>query len=134
MTMLNPLRRNETGAAAIEFALALPVLVLFIWGIFQIGLLFQANAGMHHALGEGARYAALYDRTTSSHVPSDTTIKARMNDKLFGAGGGTFTVSDPVTGAGFKLLTISYTRSMDFLFFTGPTVTLTRSKKVYTVA
>jgi Flp pilus assembly protein TadG len=128
--MLKPLRRNERGAAAIEFALAVPILVLFIWGIFQVGLLFQANAGMQHALGEGARYAALYDKTTTSHVPSDTNIKARMNDKLFGAGGGTFTVSDPVSGTGFKTLTISYTRSMEFFFLTGPSGTLKRSKKV----
>ena len=134
MSLLKPLRSDQRGAAAIEFAIAVPILVLFIYGIFQVGLLFQANAGMQHALGEGARYAALYDKNTTSHVPSDTNIKAKMNDKLFGVGGGTFTVSDPVSGTGFKTLTISYTRSMDFLFFSGPTVTLTRTKKVYTVA
>ena len=141
MTRLVLLRRNEDGAAVIEFAIILPVLILLIWGIFQCALLFEANAGMQHALGEGARYATLYDTTTSDHIPSDTNIKAKMDAKLFGPNTGNFTVSNPSRGyladgttpAGYMTLTVSYTRTMDFLFFTGPSVTLTRSKKVYTV-
>ena len=133
MTMMNLLRRCQRGAAAIEFAIAVPVLVLCIYGIFQIGLLYEANAGMQHALGEGARLASLYDRTTTDKVPTDAAIKAKMNAQLFGRNDGTFTVSDPVTGTGFKTLTISYTRQMSFLLVPGPNVTLTRSKKVYTV-
>lgn len=133
MTMLKLLRRNQQGAAAIEFAIALPVLVVFIYGIFQVGLLYEANAGMQHALGEGARLASLYDKTTTDRVPTDTAIKAKMTAQLFGRNDGTFTVADPVQGAGFKTLTITYSRAMSFLFLPGPTVTLTRSKKVYTV-
>lgn len=132
MSMLKLLRRNDDGAAAIEFAIAVPILVTFIYGIFQVGLLFEANAGMQHALGEGARLATLYDSATTDHVATDTAIKARMNAKLFGQNDGTFTVSDPVSGTGYKTLQISYTRTMNFLFFAGPTVTVTRSKKVYT--
>lgn len=133
MTMTNLLRRCQRGAAAIEFAIAVPVLVLCIYGIFQIGLLYEANAGMQHALGEGARLATLYDRSTTDKVPTDDAIKAKMNAQLFGRNDGTFTVSDPVQGTGFKTLTISYTRQMSFLLVPGPNVTLTRSKKVYTV-
>ena len=133
MTMPKLLRRNERGAAVIEFAIAVPVLVVFLYGIFQVGMLYEANAGMQHALGEGARQATLYDASTTSHVPTDDAIKAKMNAKLFGSNDGTFTVSDPVSGTGYKTLTISYTRQMNFLFSPGPNVTLTRSKKVYTV-
>jgi Flp pilus assembly protein TadG len=133
MTASNCIRQNDRGAAAIEFAIAVPILVLLLYGIFQIGLLFQANAGMQHALGEGARLATLYDSTTTSKVPSDTAIKARINAKLFGRNDGTFNVSDPVTVGNYKTLTVSYSRPMDFLFFRGPTVTISRSKRVYTV-
>jgi hypothetical protein len=63
---------------------------------------------------------------------TDTAIKAKMQAKLFGPADGTFTVSDPTDATNYKTLTISYSRTMDFLFFTGPTVTLTRSKLVYT--
>jgi Flp pilus assembly protein TadG len=51
MKQLLRLNKSEDGAAAVEMALALPVLVSMIYGIFQVGLLYQANAGMQHALG-----------------------------------------------------------------------------------
>jgi Flp pilus assembly protein TadG len=132
------IRRDEQGAAAIEFAIAVPILVFFIYGIFQVGLLYEANAGMQHALGEGARLASLYDSTTTSHIPSDTAIKARINARLYGQNGGTFTVSDPVTvtnsaAGSYKTLQVSYTRQMSFLLAPGPSITLTRTKRVYTV-
>jgi Flp pilus assembly protein TadG len=134
MRMLSLLRRNESGAAAIEMALALPILVSMIYGLFQVGLLYQANAGMQHALGEGARVATLYERFTTNNVPTDTAIKSRMTSKLFGRGDGTFTVADPVTGTGYKDLSITYSKRMNFIFFSGPTITLTRSKRAYTVS
>jgi hypothetical protein len=132
--MFRHLKRDVSGAAAIEMALALPVLVAMIYGIFQVGVLYQANAGMQHALGEGARLATLYERYTSNNVPSDSAIKGRMTAKLFGKGDGAFVVADPVTGTGYKDLSITYTKKMNFLFFNGPTITLTRSKRAYTVS
>src|SRR5512147_279872 len=91
MTVPTLLRRNEEGAAAIEFAIALPVLLVMIYGIFQIGLIFQANAGMQHALGEGARYATLCTPTsTGCNSPSDSAVVTRMSSKVFGMNIGTF--------------------------------------------
>ena len=52
MTLFKRLKRNQRGAAVIEIAIALAVLITFIYGIFQMGTLYQANAGMQHALGE----------------------------------------------------------------------------------
>ena len=81
MRLATILQRDERGAAAIEMALALPVLVTMIYGIFQVGLLYQANAGMQHALGEGARYGdALRSRpaTGLQRRRPTPTIKARM--------------------------------------------------------
>jgi len=123
------LRRNEDGSAAIEMAVAVPVLITMIYGLFRFGLLYEANAGMSHALGEGARYATLYP------TPADATIKTRMETALFGKGYGNFVVSDPDSSvAGAKTLTITYTTPLNFLFFSVPNVTLTRTKKVYTPA
>jgi len=59
MKILRSIQSDERGAAIIEMAIAVPVLVSMIYGIFTIGQLFEANAGMEHALGEGARYATL---------------------------------------------------------------------------
>ena len=135
MKKLFRLRRNEDGAAAIEFAMSVPVLITMIYGIFEFSQLYEANAGMQHALGEGARFATLCVPTsTGCNAETNVDIKAKMNAKLFGPVGGTFNVQDPVDDAttNFKTLTVTYTRTMDFLFFTGPAITLTRSKVVYT--
>ena len=128
MIGIRKLRRNQDGSAAIEMAIAVPVLIVMIYGLFRFGMLYMANAGMSHALGEGARYATLFP------TPTDAQIKTRMQSSLFGKGYGNFTVSDPTVAADSKTLTISYTTPMNFLLFSTPNVTLTRTKKVYTPA
>jgi hypothetical protein len=135
MTMLKILNRDEKGAAAIEMAIALPILVTMIYGLFQVGLLYQANAGMQHALGEGARLATLcIPSGNTCNPPSDVQIKTQMTSKLFGKGDGNFTVNDPVVGTGYRDLSIRYSKKMNFLFIVGPTITLNRSKRAYTVS
>ena len=132
MKLLITLKRDERGVAVIEIAIVLPVLILFIWGIFQIGILFQANAGMQHALGEGARYATLCRPVTGGcNIASDTEIRARMNGVVFGTRPGTFTIPDPTTVNRVMTLTVNYTQPTNFLFFAGPTIALSRQKKVY---
>ena len=137
MTLLQLLRRNQRGAAAIEFAIALPVMLVMIYGIFQVGLIYQANAGMQHALGEAARLATLCTPSGQTCTsPSDAAIVAKMNDKKFGGNIGTFgtpTVATPATSecTFCRDLSITYTVTPNFLFFTAPPVTLTRSKRVY---
>lgn len=132
MMQFASLKRSESGAAAVEMALALPVLVSMIYGIFQVGLLYQANAGMQHALGEGARMATLCTPTgTTCTTPTNDQLKARMTSKLFGKGDGTFTVQEPGTGAGYRDLRITYVKKMNFLFINGPTITLNREKRAY---
>ena len=131
------LRRDEQGAAAIEMAISLPVLVTMIYGIFTLGQLFEANAGMQHALGEGARYGTLCLSMTSGGVctlPSDTQVSTRVSDKLFGTSNGTFdtpVVDSTNAASGYKTITVTYHQTMNFLFFTGPAITLSRSKRVY---
>ncbi len=129
MTQLKIIRRDEKGAAAIEMAFALPILLLFVYGIFQFGVILQANAGMQHALGEGARLATLYPK------PADSVIETKMSDKVFGMNVGTFsppTVTAISGCASCRLLTVTYTVTPNFLLFNGPPITLTRTKRVYT--
>jgi Flp pilus assembly protein TadG len=124
--------RNQDGAGVVEMALALPVMMSVIYGIFQLGLLYQAHAGMQHALGEGARYATTCVLTGSAcDVPTDAQIKARVTSKLFGKGDGTFTVQNPIAGAGYRDLRVTYVKKMNFLFIQGPTITLNREKRAY---
>jgi hypothetical protein len=139
MRKLLSLRRSDRGAAVIEMAIALPVLVLFIWGIFQIGIAGQAIAGMQHGLGEGARLATLCIKSTSDGVcgvPTDDEIKARIQAKKFGVGVGAFddpsvTTPDPTDCVNCRDLSVTFHMPMNFLFFSAPSINITRSKRVY---
>lgn len=132
MTRRKHFSRDDSGAAAIEMAFALPILLLFVFGIFQFGVIFQANAGMQHALGEGARMATIFP------APADDAIVDKMRESVFGMNVGTFgqpTVTTPsaTVCTECRLLTVTYTYQPDFVFFSGPPISLTRTKQVYIV-
>ena len=128
--VLKRLWADRRGAGVIEFAIAVPVLTVFIYGIFVVGKLFEANAGMQHALGEAARYATLYP------TPTDDQLKAMMTAKKFGTSnnGGTLSALAISTSGNTKTMTLTYSQPTDFLLFNGPNVSITRSKKVYLAA
>jgi Flp pilus assembly protein TadG len=139
MRKLFSLRRNQEGSAAIQMALTLPALMLFVYGIFEIGIAGQAIAGMQHGLGEGARYATICLNPTSSGVcgvPTDDQIKAQIQAKKFGVGVGTF--DDPVVSTpastvctNCRDLSVTFHMPMNFLFFSAPSINITRTKRVY---
>lgn len=133
MSKLFSLWRDNRGAAIIEMAIALPTLVLFLWGIFQLGVAFQANAGMQHALGEGARLATLcYNPTTTGcSSPSNDAIKAKIKDRVFGTKVGEFSEPTVTNGADYKDLSVTFTMTPNFLFFDGPEINITKTKRVY---
>jgi Flp pilus assembly protein TadG len=51
--------RDERGAAVVEFALVLPLLVLFTFGIIEFGRAYSAKIELTAAVREGARAAAI---------------------------------------------------------------------------
>lgn len=51
--------RRERGAASVEFALVLPVLVVALLLVVQVALLVAAQLSVQHAAREGAREAAV---------------------------------------------------------------------------
>lgn len=134
MRKLIALLRHERGAAAIEMAIALPVIVVMLWGIFQIGLVFQANAGMQHALGEGARRATLCQNVTAEGIcstPTHEDIKAVMSATTFGTGVGEFTIANIVDGVDYMDLGVTFTMPTNFILFDGPMINLNSTKRVY---
>lgn len=50
---------SERGAAAVEFALVLPVLVLLVMGLMEFSLVFNAQLSLSNAAREGARVMAI---------------------------------------------------------------------------
>lgn len=127
--LVRKLRRDSRGAAVIEMAFALPALILLMWVIVQLGLVFRAMSGIQHGLGEGARMATLFPQ------PTDTAIKAKISDAVYGIGPGSFVIADPAAGtlggATYKDLRVTYTQDTDLLLFPGPTISVTRSKRVW---
>ncbi|WP_087873936.1 TadE/TadG family type IV pilus assembly protein [Arthrobacter globiformis] len=59
-------KKNENGAAAVEFALILPVLLLILIGIIEFSLAFNAQLSLNQAAREGARYMAIHDDTVEA--------------------------------------------------------------------
>lgn len=90
--------RKDDGANLVEFALVVPVLALFLFGIVQFGLAYDQKQSINSAAREGARRAAIADASVTNQ-----SIKDRVEDSFDGLGAsGTPTVSvfivDPVTG------------------------------------
>jgi|tagenome__1003787_1003787.scaffolds.fasta_scaffold20532682_2 Flp pilus assembly protein TadG len=52
-------RRDEGGAAAVEFALLAPIVLLLVFGIIQYGLYFWADQGGSDAGRDAARLSAV---------------------------------------------------------------------------
>lgn len=60
--------REETGAAAVEFAIVVSVLLMILFGTAQFGIAFNRMQGIEAAAREGARTASLPDSTVGDIV------------------------------------------------------------------
>jgi Flp pilus assembly protein TadG len=116
--------RSDRGAALVEFALVLPLLVVLIFGIMESGWLFAQLTETRNAAREGARLAVV-DFGTASEVAFETCSRAQ-----FSSGGASVAVvsvgdvSDPIgdpTAAVTVTITNQYESITGFLdqFFQG---------------
>jgi len=70
-------KKKERGQSMLEFALVLPVLLVVLAGVLDLGRLYFAYVAVTDAAGEGASYAAIH--------PDDTAeIIARAQDATGG--------------------------------------------------
>jgi Flp pilus assembly protein TadG len=137
MKIFHPIVRNQDGVAAIEMAFALPALIVMIWMMVQLAQVYRAVAGIQQGLGEGARFATLCLNPSSEgcEIPSPDAIEDRINASVYGIGPGQFTVTPPIkqtvgTGAYYDLQ-VSYRQPTNMLLFPGPTIRVSRSKRVW---
>ena len=69
--MQRHMMRGERGQGVVEFAVIFPLFMLLVAIVFDVGLGFNRQATLQHAVREGARFAAL------DKDPSDDSVKQR---------------------------------------------------------
>jgi Flp pilus assembly protein TadG len=72
-------QNNEKGAALLEAAITIPMILLITVGIFEFGRAYQTWQVLTNASREGARMAVL-------EGPTDADVRARVNSYLKGGG------------------------------------------------
>ena len=67
---MNANRRDERGAALVEFAIMLPILIVLLFGVIDYGRLLYTRITLHEAVQEGSIYAA-----THPYDPDGTRLR-----------------------------------------------------------
>jgi len=66
---------RQNGAAMVELAIILPILIVLVFGIIQFGIAFNRVQGLHAAAREGARTASIPTNTAAD-------VQARIDESL----------------------------------------------------
>ena len=64
--------RGERGAAAVEFALVVPILLLLVLGIAEFGRAYNVSTTLSSAAREGARTMALQNSTSAARAAAQS--------------------------------------------------------------
>ena len=67
-SLLPAVGRDRSGVAALEYALALPVLLMVVLGIIEVGRALAVRNEMSHALGRTTRIVHLTPSTTPEQI------------------------------------------------------------------
>lgn len=127
---MGALRRDrERGAAAVEFALVLPMLVVLVFGIISFGFMYTNWTALESGAREGARYMAIHSRTDSSAADVAEQRAKAAAVLPCGADGGACTAASAPTRceAGVKDITYRMTAPVDLTipFVTSGPISLT---------
>ena len=129
---LSAFRKNEQGAAATEFALAIPLVIMMFYGMAQFGIILLANSGIRHGLDKGARAATVYVGATPM---TDQQIRNVVTGGLYGVENAA--ISPPTisrgssNGAKYVDITIAYTASVDFVVYRYGPMSLSETRRAY---
>ena len=146
--------RSESGAAAVEFAIVVPVLLLLLFGIFDYGRFFLVQMALTSGAQEGVRASVLGQSASNTYsaainsVPTAVValgvltdaatcdpISAQYSNCLTSDGSNVYCASNPATGVTSVNLTLSFSwiAAGALWFFNSPiqpqTVTTTAKAK-----
>jgi Flp pilus assembly protein TadG len=120
--------RDRRGASAAEFALVLPLFMMFVLGIIGFGMVFWANAGLRNAVGEGARVATLFPRR------SNAEIATAVRNNAFGLGneiGAPSILAGTANGQDFVEITATISPTLNLFLIEARPLTFTERRRVY---
>jgi Flp pilus assembly protein TadG len=82
---------KQQGAALVEFAIVLPVLLLLVFGMIELGIALYDKAVITNASREGARAGVVYSNPKPNQTAIETAAKSYCNSFLitFAKGGST---------------------------------------------
>jgi Flp pilus assembly protein TadG len=75
-------RRRHRGAAAVEFALVVPLLVMILFGIMEFGYAFFIQSSVAGAARVGVRSYAINWTKPSAQTDATTIVKSAVPDPL----------------------------------------------------
>ena len=117
-------RRGERGAAAIEFALVLPVLLLLVRGLIEFSRLYNIKISLSNAARDGARRMAIHN----SQPTAKTAAIAAAPSISPNVSGGQISIT-PAACAANQVVTVTITYSVSLLSgYFGTTLPLTGKK------
>ncbi|PVZ60967.1 TadE/TadG family type IV pilus assembly protein [Arthrobacter sp. H-02-3] len=99
-------KTKERGAAAVEFALLAPVLIMLLLGIMEFGRAYNVQISLSSAAREGVRVMAIGNDATAARTAAKnavTALKPALTDANITVSPATCTTGAQVT------FTISYT-------------------------
>ena len=106
--------RNQKGAALVEFAIVLPLLLVLVFGMIEFSIMFYDKAVITNASREGARAGIVYDfpdRISTGDI--ETIVGNYCSGRLITFGSTnqeTTTVSGPCTNAGDTITIVNAAR------------------------
>jgi len=122
--------KDQSGVAAVEFAIVLPVLVVLLFGMIEFSLLFYNKAMLTNACREGARSGIVFradasgDRWPLTDAEIQAVVRNYSQDYMVNFGSDNLTDEDITvdrTGGSSPgdPLTVSATYHYDFLVLPG---------------
>jgi Flp pilus assembly protein TadG len=125
-------RHNQDGAAAIEFAFVVPVVMILFYGMAQFGIILMANAGIRHATDTAARAATVYVGATPM---TDEEIIDVAASNIYGVENGTLSTPAVVRGSSngvnYVDITVAYSAPVDFIVYQTAPIELSETRRAY---
>jgi Flp pilus assembly protein TadG len=106
--------KREDGAAAVEFAIVLPLLMLILFGIIEFGLILYNQEVITNASREGARFGIVIGTPRPSTGQIQGVVNTYLTNSGLNVGNATVNVAG-AQGASGSDLTVSVVYPYDFL-------------------